>query len=102
MLAPPAPGRFHRTIGASGGRAFRATETAEGFTDDPQPGHPNSSGEAAARMLVTSGAVADRAAARVKVAAMSPEETAVFLRSRAAFDVLRAFPPGASGDFIEL
>ncbi|HKA28302.1 MAG TPA: carboxylesterase family protein [Candidatus Binatia bacterium] len=102
LLAPPARGLFHRAIVESGGLDFRTTETAEGFTDDPQPGHPNSSGEAAARMLVTSGAVADRAAARVKLAAMSPEETAVFLRSRAAFDVLRAFPPGASGDFIEL
>src|SRR5262245_16276664 len=102
LLASPARGLFHRAIVESGGLDFRTTDGAEGFTDDPRAGHPNSSGEAAARMLVASGGAADRAAAKTKLAAMSFEDTAAFLRSRSAFDVLLAFSPAASGDFIDL
>ena len=46
LLAPPARGLFHRAIVESGNLSFGAPATAEGFVDDPQPSHPNASGEA--------------------------------------------------------
>src|SRR4029077_10843642 len=67
-----------------------------------QPSHPNASGEVAARMLVAAGGAADRVAARAKLAAMSPEETAAWRRSKPAYDVMRAFPIGASGEMVDV
>ena len=97
LLAPPARGLFHRAIVESGDLAFGAPATAEGFVDDPQPSHPNASGEAAARMLIAAGGAPDRVAAKAKLAAMSPEEIAAWLRSQPAYDVMRAFPIGRIG-----
>jgi para-nitrobenzyl esterase len=102
LLAPPARGLFHRAIVESGNLFFGAPATAEGFVDDPQPSHPNASGEAAARMLVAAGGAADRVAAKAKLAAMPPEETAAWLRSQPAYDVMRAFPIAASGEMVDV
>ncbi len=46
--------------------------TAEGFVDDPVPSKPNASGEALIRLLIADGSASDRAAAKAKLAAMSP------------------------------
>jgi para-nitrobenzyl esterase len=102
LLAPRARGLLHRAIVESGSLAFGTPAAAEGFVDDPRPSHPNSSGEAAARMLVAAGGAADRAAAKTGLAAMSPGETAAWLRNRPAADVMRGYPIGATGELVDV
>src|SRR5262249_48775978 len=97
-----ARGLCDRGIVESGGLGFHAAETAEGFVDDARPSEANASGEVAARLLIAEGTVLDRTAAKAKLATMSPEETATWLRGRPAVDVLRAYPPGPSGELIDM
>src|SRR5262249_23521883 len=101
LLAPPARGLFQRAIAESGGLAFHAPDRAEGFIEDQPPSEPNATGEAIVRLLIASGA-ADRAAAKAKLAAMPPAELADWLRRQSSADVLRAFPPGPSGELIDM
>jgi carboxylesterase type B len=53
-------------------------------------------------MLVAAGGAADRVAAKAKLEAMPPEETAAWLRSQPAYDVMRAFPIAASGEMVDV
>ncbi len=102
LVARPARGLFHRAIVQSGGLDMSDPATAEGFADDPTPSEPNATGEALARLLIADGSASDRAAAKAKLAAMSPDDIAHLLRTRSAVDVLRAFPPDRNSELIRM
>ncbi len=102
LLSQPARGLFHRAIAQSGGLDFDPPTTAEWFTDDAQPGKPNSSAEAVARLLVAQGAAPDRAAAKAKLAGMPADAVARMLRDTPAEDLLRAYPPDPNSELIDL
>jgi para-nitrobenzyl esterase len=102
LVAPSARGLFHRAIVQSGGLGFDPPASAEGFADDPAPSDGNSSGEALVRLLRAEGAAGDRVAAKARLAAMSPEEVASYLRARPAFDLLRAFPTSNGSGLIDM
>ena len=91
LLAPQAAGLFHRAIVQSGGIRYTDAEHAENWRDDPTPGHPRSSNEIVARLLVAAGRARDRAEAKALVAGMAPDELARFLRERSAEEVMAAY-----------
>ncbi len=96
LLAPQARGLFQRAIVQSGGVWAMTPTEAEHFADDPQPGSGQSSNEIILRLLQKDGA-ADRAAARAKLAAMTPAAIADWLRAKSASDVLLAYERPPSG-----
>ena len=102
LVAPSARELFHRAIVESGGVELDSPATAEGFVDDPVPSVPHASGEAVIRMLMGDGTASDRPSAKARLAAMSPEEVARYLRARTAIEVLRAFPPDYNSEMIAL
>ncbi len=102
LLSPPAHGLFHRAIVESGGLGFRNVAEAENFTDDAQPGDPNSSNEAVLRLLIADKPAPDRAAAKTRLAGMSPADVTRYLRAKTSFQILSAYPPLAGSDMINL
>ncbi|MBX7097445.1 MAG: carboxylesterase family protein [Myxococcaceae bacterium] len=94
LLSPRAKGLFHRAIAQSPVLASASLEYAEHFTDDPVPGHANSSQELAARLLVRDGLAKDRAEAKTRLAAMGHTELARYLRGQSASALLLAAQQG--------
>ena len=92
LLSPQAHGLFHRAIVESGGLRMSTAAEGENFIDDADPGEANSSNEVLLRLLIKDGAH-DRAAARSRLAAMSPAEVAHYLRAKSSDDILRAYGP---------
>jgi len=88
VLSEPARGLFHRAIAESGAVRTAPLEEAEAFTDDPIPGHRNSSNEILLRYLQQTGAATDRDAARAKLAAMEPARVASVLHGISAADLI--------------
>lgn len=97
LLAPPARGLFHRAIVQSGGLNFATVDAAERWQDATPPGHPNSSAEVLARLLVAEGTAPDAAAARARVDGAAPGALAAPMRAVPAASILRAYPPGPGG-----
>jgi len=96
LLAPQAKGLYQRAIAQSGG-LWRSTDAeAEHFADDPEPGMAQSASEIVLRLLQRDGAP-ERAAAKAKLAAMSPAELAGYLRGKSAHELLAVYTPEASG-----
>jgi para-nitrobenzyl esterase len=92
VLSSRARGLVHRAIVQSGGTATTTLEEAEGFTDATSPGHRNSSNEILLRLLANDGKGAgDRAAAKARLAAMSPATIAERLRALPAANVIEAY-----------
>jgi para-nitrobenzyl esterase len=102
LLSPRARGLFHRAIVQSGGAATDETAYAENEADAERPGHPNSSGEVALRLLESEGLAADRAAAKQKIAAMPATELGAWLRALPARDVLGAYGDETFGGMIRM
>jgi para-nitrobenzyl esterase len=88
MASPLASGLFHRAIAQSGSTRSTPLWRAENFTDDQQPGMASSSREWLARQLQASGRAEGRNAARAAQLLLSNKETAEFMRSRSAGEVL--------------
>jgi para-nitrobenzyl esterase len=101
LLAPQAKGFFQRAIAQSGGVFFDTPAEAEHFTDDAEPGAKTSSNEALLRLLIADGA-ADRAAAKAKLAAMTPAEIASYLRGKPAAALLEVYPTYPNNGMIEM
>jgi para-nitrobenzyl esterase len=95
LLSPAARGLFHRAIVQSGGLWTSETNEAEALTEDG--GHAASSGEVLLTLLQRTGRAADRAAARTAAARMGPGDTAAFLRSVPAAQLLTAYPIPPNG-----
>lgn len=91
LLAPQAAGLFDRAIIQSGGVERSAPAEAENFRDDPEPGHPRSSNEILAQLLIADGKAADVAAAHGVIAAMSAAETAAYLRGKTPTELFAAY-----------
>lgn len=90
LLAPPAAGLFHRAIAQSGStRSFSRAEAEHPRHGDP-PGHRHSSAELVVSMVVDSGLIPDRDAARRYVRGLPRQDLADLLRARSARDVLDA------------
>jgi para-nitrobenzyl esterase len=102
LLAPGAGGLFHRAILQSPGMDTASLAEAEHFADDPQPGHPRSSSEALARLLVHEGRAHDRDSARAWLAARSPAEQAAWLRQRSPDELLAAYRGNDTGGMLWL
>ncbi|HEY8515846.1 MAG TPA: carboxylesterase family protein [Candidatus Binatia bacterium] len=103
VLAPQARGLFHRAIAQSGGTATTSADVAERFADDPAgEGHPQSSNEILLRLLQRDGTAADRAAAKARLAAMSEQDVASYLRGKSAYDILTAYEPQGDSGMINL
>ena len=101
LLSPPARGLFHRAIVESGGFYMSDVTRAENFTDDAQPGDPNSSAEMVLRLLMVDGAT-DRAAAKQRFAAMRPDDVARYLRGKSNVDILKAYTPNPGAGMIRM
>lgn len=97
LLSPLAEGLFHRAIVQSGSLRMRPVAVAENFADDPAGGHPASSREAIARLLVQAGVAADEAAARARMAELPPQELGTWLRARSDREILAAYRAGGTG-----
>ncbi len=90
LLAPPAAGLFHRAIAQSGSTlSFSRAEAERPRRGDP-PGHRHSSAELVVSMVVGSGLVPDRDAARRYVRGLPPQDIAQLLRGLSAREVLDA------------
>ena len=93
LVSPLARDRFQRAIVQSGGLWTVSRAEAENLSDAAEPGHDFSSGEVLLHLLIADGAV-DRAAAKVRLAAMSPPEVASYLRGKSAYEILGAYDGG--------
>ncbi|MBX3024006.1 carboxylesterase family protein [bacterium] len=101
LLAPQAKGLFHRAISQSGGLWMSSPAQAEHFVDDAEPGDARSSNEVLLALLQRDGA-ADRAAARARLAAMSPAQIAAYLRGKSAAEILAVYTPFPRNGMIEM
>ncbi|HZR84746.1 MAG TPA: carboxylesterase family protein [Candidatus Binatia bacterium] len=91
LLAPKARGLFQRAIAQSGGLWTSTPAEAENLVDAPEPGHAQSSGEIALRLLQRDGLSGNRDAAKVRLDSMSDAEKASYLRGKSARDILLAY-----------
>ena len=91
MLASPlAEGLFHKAIVQSGSMRTESRQSAENFSDDPQPGQISSSSELIAQLLIDLGAASNRDEAKEDLQLMSDAGIAAFLYRQNAADILSA------------
>ena len=97
LLAPQARGLFHRAIAQSPGLPNGDPGKAERATDAADPGAPQSSTEILLKLLESDGTAGDRATAKARLAAMSDEDVAGYLRGKATMEILGAYAVEPSG-----
>lgn len=85
LVSKPAAGLFHRAIVQSGRAQTMPPEHGE------RAGPSNGSAAVLLRLLVSQGRASDRSSAEATAAAMTPEQTAAFLRSVPAEDLLAIY-----------
>ena len=96
MIASPlAAGLFHRAIVQSGG--FNRNTMIEGREYTESGGHPNSSQELVAKMLIADGSVSDRAAAKAFQADMNTQNLRDYLYAKPMQDFFVPFDSGGFG-----
>jgi para-nitrobenzyl esterase len=95
LLSPRARGLFHRAIVQSGSLRMSEVSEAEGFVEDGAGG-ANTSGEMILRLLAADGAE-NRAAAKRRLAGMTPAEVESYLRGKTGYEILAASEPERSG-----
>ena len=92
LLSPKARGLFHAAIAQSGQPMTMTRVEAEHYTDDPEsPGLSGSSAELTAALVEQVGLAEDRASAKEKIASMTSEELATFLRTFPTRGMLQPF-----------
>ncbi|MEM1111986.1 MAG: carboxylesterase family protein [Pseudomonadota bacterium] len=87
LVAPQARGLFHRAIAQSGLAGTSSLSRAEGFHDDPRPGHSNSSSELLVKWLQASSGT-DREGVKAQLASMSAPDLMAYLRGLAPEELL--------------
>jgi len=97
LLAPQARGLFHRAIAQSPGLPVGDPGKAERAADATDPGLPQSSTEIVLRLLERDGTASDRDAAKARLAAMSDQDVAGYLRGKGTMDLLTAYTADPSG-----
>lgn len=95
MASPLAAGMFHRAIVQSGGYNAATMQRAQNYVEDG--GHPASSRELVAKLLIADGTVPDRAAAKAYQADMSRERIRKYLYSKPTEDFFAPFSSGGFG-----
>jgi para-nitrobenzyl esterase len=96
LAAPPAKGLFQRAISESGSIHATPRAEAENYSDDAEPGSPDSSREFIIRLMIADG-VADRAAAKAKQQAMTDQALLAYLRGKTAGQLLAVVKRGGFG-----
>jgi para-nitrobenzyl esterase len=98
MLASPrAAGLFHRAIVQSGSGDTVEMSEAENPTDATPAGHERSSSEVLWALLVADGTAEDRETARAHAASMTPDQVALYLRSKSPTDLLSLYGGALGG-----
>jgi len=100
LVSPPANGLFHRAIAQSGGTHFYDTAAAENFREEG--GAEGSSNEVLLSLLQEDGMAVDRESAKVRLAAMTSDEVARYLRDKPAEAFLRVYTNDVAEGLIEL
>ena len=95
MASPLAKGLFHRAIVQSGGYQAQALDVVQNYTEDG--GHPNSSREIVAQLMVQDGTAANREAAMDYQTSMSPIRLREYLYNKPAAEFFRIFDGGGFG-----
>jgi len=95
MASPLAEGLFHRAIVQSGGYNAQPLSYAQNYADNG--GHPNSSQEMTAQLLVKDGTVANLAAAKRHQADLSDADLQTYLRGKTPAELFALFGPGGFG-----
>jgi para-nitrobenzyl esterase len=90
MISPLAKGLYHKAIVQSGGLTLQSLSLAGNYIDDTEPGHPISARETTNQLLITSGAAADRVAAKAMQTDMSPDKISDFLRGLNPLQIMNA------------
>jgi len=93
LLSPQAKGLFHRAIVQSGVAPTSSPVEAENATDDPHPGHWNSSNEVLVRLIIRDGMARDRTTAGQRLMGMTPAQIEGYLRGKDAYEILTAYTP---------
>jgi para-nitrobenzyl esterase len=102
LLSPRAAGLFHRAIVQSGGAQTVDIAEAEGYADDPSPGHRHSSREIVLDLTRDEHPALDRAAARARLEATPSGELASWLRGLPATTILEAYGDQKQAGMIDL
>lgn len=102
LQAPAARGLFHRAIAQSGSVRSTSLAAAENFADDADPGLAGSSNETVIALMVEDGSASDRAAARTRLASMSPEQIEAYLRSKSSSEILASYQREATEGLIDV
>lgn len=82
LLSPHAENLFHKAIIQSGGVSFSSVANATNLVDHKEPGDPSSANEIVIKLLQEDGLASDRESATQRLADMSNEEVAQYLRSQ--------------------
>jgi para-nitrobenzyl esterase len=102
LLAPQARGLFQRAIVESGALTVDTPARAENLADDVDPGAAQSANEIVLRLLEKDGTASDRASAKARLAAMSADDVAGYLRGKSASEILAVYTPIASSGMIDM
>ncbi len=100
MASPLAEGLFHRAIVQSGGFQATPMTVAQNYASDG--GHPFSSQEIVAKLLVADGTVPDEAAARDYQADMSSRRLREYLYNKPAPEFFKVFEDGGGMGMINV
>ncbi len=103
LVSPLARGLFQRAIAQSAGLSTATAEEGEHASDEASsPGPRHTSSELLLDLLQRDGSATDRRAAVARVAAMSGEEVARYLRSKTSVEILTAAAPGNFGGMLDV
>jgi para-nitrobenzyl esterase len=97
LASPLARGLFHRAIAQSPVAETFSVDQAVNWTDDANPGHPDSAFEVVARLWVAEGRAPDRERAKKQLATMPAADIEAFLRALSPARLIGAFTPGSVG-----
>jgi para-nitrobenzyl esterase len=94
LLSPQARGLFHRAIVESGYLWHPTLQQAEAFAGGEAGGHPNSSNEVLARLLVQTGRADSPAAARALLGSEAPGALAAWMRGLTPSQLIKGYEKG--------
>ena len=97
MASPLAAGLFHGAIVQSGVHRLSDPVVAENLMDAPVPGDPFSSSEVIVKLMRSDALAPDRQTAKERVATMSADDLARYLRSRTLRELFSAYEVNLGG-----
>ena len=97
LLSRRTEGLFHRAIVQSGSLHTTPLATARNLVDDAKPGHPRSSSEVLAKLLVQSDRASNPEDARERVRSLDGRQAREILRSASTAELLEAYRGDSQG-----